>query len=662
MIGTAPRGQVLVIFAILIVILIAFAGLTIDIGRQVAERRHVQTAADAAALAACRALIDGDTDTAAATEAQLVAMANLQGSPAAATATIDSPPTYDDLDNSGTIDAHELVSGIVIAGTSVRVAIFSSVETLLARVVGITTLETGAGARCELQGSPAVPIVARRYSNPPGPGNGFVDHLATLATSGSGEVSDVDPRAYDVRIPAGEDFLRGPEFSIYGNESKAHNDSSFRGFVALDVRNFEGTDTRVYYNGVTGTMNENTLKDIEGEYLVGGYPGPAFPAVSTPPNGDTQVAVLSGNSTSFVVQQFDDSFKVGDRLLLGVYDGTVMEIPDFAISPPVQINLPSTTTTPVDGPTFEVSKNQDFLSTVTMHLHGDEDAAAAGHPEFNLVPDPSVIPPATGQISAPTFSPNTFEPTVQGVDVDMNDFHTNAVPPGIYTAWLEGHSGDPYFQRRRVPVPLVVQTDANGDGDYNDAGDIKVTRDFSLANSVLDGSTGALNGTITMPIYVMRTSSSTTRWDGGAGLHTPVTLSWDTDSFSDCGMDTTVETIGIGSIGFSATSVTPATNPGALSTLTINTNGLTQGCYLFTVRATGTNGDGQPVTHLATVRFTVATTESSGQYVDVIGFAVFQVSQITANDILGYAVSGIYADPNDLALRRAQRARLVPWS
>jgi Flp pilus assembly protein TadG len=659
---TAPRGQVLVIFAILIVILIAFAGLTIDIGRQVAERRHVQTAADAAALAACQALIDGETDTAAATEAQLVAMANLQGSPAAATATIDSPPTYDDLDNSGTIDAHELVSGIVIAGTTVRVAIFSTVETLLARVVGISSLETGAGARCDLQGSPAVPIVARRYSNPPGPGNGFVDHLATLATSGSGEVSDVDPRGYDVRIPAGEGPLAGPQFSIYGNESKAHNDSSFRGFVALDVRNFEGTDTRVYYNGVNGGMNDNTLKDIEGEYLVSGYPGPAFPAVSTPPNGDTQVAVLSGNSTSFVVQQFDDSFKVGDRVLLGVYDGTVMEIPDFAISPPVQINLPSTTVSPVNGPTFEVSKNQDFLSTVTMHLHGDEDAAAAGHPEFNLIPDPSVIPPAAGQISAPTFTPNTFEPTVQGVDVAMNAFHTNAVPPGIYTAWLEGHSGDPYFQRRRVPVPVVVQTDANNDGDYNDAGDIKVTRDFSLVNSVLDGSTGALNGTITMPIYVMRTSSSATRWDGGAGLHSPVALSWDADSFSDCGMDSTVETIGIGSIGFSSTSVTPTTNPGALSTLTINTNGLTQGCYLFTVRAQGTNGDGQPVTHLATVRFTVATTESSGQYVDIIGFAVFQVSQITANDILGYAVSGIYADPNDLALRRAQKARLVPWS
>ncbi|MBA2266283.1 MAG: hypothetical protein H0W17_07825 [Chloroflexi bacterium] len=96
--------------------------------------------------------------------------------------------------------------------------------------------------------------------------------------------------------------------------------------------------------------------------------------------------------------------------------------------------------------------------------------------------------------------------------------------------------------------------------------------------------------------------------------------------------------------------------------MSINTSGLAQGCYMFTLRARGTNGDGQPVTHLQTVRFSVATTTSSGQYVDILGFAVFQVDAITANDIIGHAVTGVQADPNDQALRRAQRARLVPWS
>ena len=237
----------------------------------------------------------------------------------------------------------------------------------------------------------------------------------------------------------------------------------------------------------------------------------------------------------------------------------------------------------------------------------------------------------------------------------MNDFQTNTVPPGIYTVWIEGESGNPYYQQRRVAVPVRIQTDANGDGDYNDAGDVKVTRDFSLINSILDGSTPTLGSSISMPIYVNTTNAAATRWNGGA-----VSLSWDTGSFTNCSMNPTA--IGSASIGFSAASVTPTTGSGALSTMTINTTGLAQGCYMFTLRARGTNGDGQPVTHLQLVRFTVATTTSSGQYVDVLGFTVFQIDDITSNDILGHAITGVHANPNHEALRRAQRARLVPWT
>jgi Flp pilus assembly protein TadG len=653
-----PRGQVLVLFALLVVVLLAFAGVAIDVGRVVAERRHAQHAADAGALAACRALIGGETDAVAATTAQQVTLANLEGSPAGASATIASPPSYEDFDGSGAVDADEIASGIVVAGTTVRVAIASTVDMMLADVVGIPTLDTGARARCDLQGGPAVPIVARRYANPPGPGAGFVDHLATAATSGSGQVDATNPRGYDVRTPASE-AAPGPQFAIYGPNSKAHNDSSFRGFVALDVRNFEGTDTRVYYNQVTAGTNPNTLKDMQGAYLVNGYRGPAIPAVSSPPNGDTQVAVLSGNSTAFVVQQFDDTFRVGDRLMLAVYDGTVMEIPDFSISPPVEISVPSTTASPYDGPTTTVARNDDFHSTVTLSLRGDAGASAVGHPEYDILPDPAVTPPGAGDMSEPVWSTNVFEPAKNGTTVRLNDMQTNAVPPGIYTVWLEGESGNPYYQRRQVAVPVRVQTDANNDGDYNDAGDVKVTRDFSLDNSVLDGSTTTLGGTITLPLRVS-TGSGTANWGSGPDAETTVALSWDTDSLTNCSL--APQSLGMASIAFSAASVTPTTGTGTAVNLTINTAGLTQGCYLFTLRAHGINSNGQPVTHLETVRFTVATTSSSGQYVDIIGFAVFQVDAIGSNDIVGHAVTGIFADPNDGTLRRAQRARLVPWS
>lgn len=656
---TEPRGQVLVILAIVIVVLLGFAGVAIDIGRQNAEQRHAQTAADAAALAACRELISGGTDADAYTAAQQVAMANLAGSPADATATIDAPPTYRDEDGSASIEADELVSGIVVTGTTVRVAITSTVETALARVVGVPTLEATARARCDLQGGPEVPLVVRRYSNPPGPGGGFVDHLATAATSSTGAADLVDPRGYGGRVPASE-LAPGPTFDIYGPGSKAVNDSSFRGFVALDVRNFETVSSRVYYNGVTPGTNPNTLKDMQGEYFVSGYPGPAFPEVSVPPTGDTQVAALSGGSTSFVVHQFDDSYAVGDRVLLAVYDGTVMEIPDFAIVPPVEISLPSTTTAPVNGPNIRVSRNSEFSSTVTLSMSGDAGAAALGTPEYDILPVPSVTPPAAGDMSAPTWTPNVFTPsTGSGTNVTMTGIRTQDIPPGIYTVWIEGESGNPYFQQRRVPVPVRVQTDANGDGDYTDAGDARVTRDFSLDLSVLDGSTPILGGTISLPLAVS-TGSGTSAWNGGSGTATSVSLSWDPTSLTTCSL--APASLAAGSIGISPSSVMPSTGSGTPSTLTITTTGMSQGCYMFTLRGTGTNADGQPVTHLETVRFTVAATTSGGEYVDIIGFAVFEIDAIGSNDIQGHAVSPIYASPHDPGLRRAQRARLVPWS
>lgn len=661
MVRDREHGQVLVMLAILLTLLLAFAGLSIDIGRQLAERRHLQNAADAAALAACRALIAGESDSAAAQAARAVAMINLEGSPAGL-----SVPIADDL-NRGYEDGHAgdpayLTNGIIVSGTNVRVALDAELPTVLARVVGVGQLGVGARSRCQLQGSPAIPLVARRYTKPPGPGNGFVDHVATAATSGLGAVDSVDPRGYAGRTPASEG-APGPVFSLYGNESKAGNASDFRGFVALDVRNFESIASRVYYNKVTAGTNAQTIKDLEAEWLVKPYPGPGFPPVSVPPNGDTQVAVLSGNSTSFVVQNFDDQFAIGERLLLGVYDGTVMSIPDFSFTPPAEIAIPSTTLTPFDGPTFKVSRNASFNSTVTLHLHGDAAAALTGRPEYDILPTPSVTPPAPGDMTQPIWSTDVFIPTTGGTTVAMNDIQTTAMTPGIYTVWLEGHSGVPYNQDRRVPVSVRVQTDLNADGDYADVGDVRVTREFSLVQSVLTGETASLNGVISLPVVVSTTSASSTKWAGGAGLETPVTLSWDTTSFTDCSLDP--QPLGMASISVSPSSVTPAPsgpNDPADATLTINTLGLASGCYQFVLRGTGTNGDGQPVTKLQTVRFTVATTTSSGEYVDIIGFTVFEVTDITANDIYGRAVSGIYANPADENLRRAQRPRLVPWN
>jgi hypothetical protein len=216
------------------------------------------------------------------------------------------------------------------------------------------------------------------------------------------------------------------------------------------------------------------------------------------------------------------------------------------------------------------------------------------------------------------------------------------VPAGIYTVWLEGHSGDPVFSTRRYPA--VVRMGG-------------AVRDFSLGNSTTSTSIAAMGGTASLSLYVSTTSATATRW-GATG--TAVSLSVDATSFSDCSYGPA--SINPGQLTISPTSVTPTSGGnGSLATLAIDSLGLGPGCYTFVVRGQGTNGDGQPVTHLLPITFTVATESSGGQYVDIIGFAVFEITYLDANAITAYAISPIAADSNDPALRRAQRARLVPW-
>jgi len=215
------------------------------------------------------------------------------------------------------------------------------------------------------------------------------------------------------------------------------------------------------------------------------------------------------------------------------------------------------------------------------------------------------------------------------------------VPAGIYTVWIEGHSGNPYFQSRRYPVPVHVGG---------------ATHDFSFENSTVSGTTSLLGGTVSMDLYVSTTSASTTKW----GTTNPVTLAVDANSFTDCSFN--AASIGPGQITLSASSVVPTSSGnGALSTLSVNTSGLAAGCYRFDVRGYGTNSAGEPVVHIQPVTFTVATSASNGSYVDIIGFAVFQVTYLDANSIRARAVSGLEPDATDQALRRAQQARLIPW-
>ena len=199
----------LIIFTLGLIVLLGFAGVAIDIGRQSPND------------ATCRPPTRSRPRRLPCPHRGLVGLDRRDGRAAGRSRKSGGLPVcghrHDELPRHlrgrrrecGVIEADELHSGIVIAGTTVRVAISSSVPTTVARVLGFDDLETGARAHCDLQGGPSVPIVARRYANPSGPGSGFIDHLATAATSGSGVVSTIDPRRLDVRVPASEAALPG---------------------------------------------------------------------------------------------------------------------------------------------------------------------------------------------------------------------------------------------------------------------------------------------------------------------------------------------------------------------------------------------------------------------------------------------------------------------
>jgi hypothetical protein len=637
----SESGQVLVIVALALVVLLGASAFAIDLGRRAAQERYIQNAADAGALAACNALVDGATDSAALQQARAVAGANLTSSPAGSTASIAAAGSEVFVTGYAG-NPYQMTNGAMLSDQSVFVAIHSDVQTTIGQILGRQSLPALGRARCTLEAEPLLPFVVRRYQDPPGPGTNFIDFLATAGTSRSGAVDPTNPRGYGGRTPASLGSP-GPEFQMYGPQTQATN-NSFRGFIALDVRDFTDDGSRQYYNGATDTMSSNVLKGHHAVYLTTPYPGPPLPAVDDPPTGGTQVGVMNGVSAAHSTGPFRDEHNEGDRLLFAVYNGTVMAIPDFAIQPPVEISLPATTTSPVDGPTFEVSRNSAFSSLVTFSLVGDVDAAATGHPEYDILPDPSVTPPATGQIDEPTFSPNTFVPAGNGSDIDMLDFSTNAVPEGIYTVWLEGEAGPPYYQTRRQPVPVRVGA---------------VPRQFTLSGSVLDGATETLGGTITLPLRV-GTGSGPAAWDDGSLTATLVSLSWDTGSLTDCSHNP--KALGTGSIAISPSSVTPMTAAGTNATLTIQAGSLASGCYKFSLRAHGVNADGEPVVRIEHVQFTVAATTGPSEYVDVIGFAVFEITDTSSNSFSGRAITGIYANPDDLALRVAQRPRLIPWN
>jgi len=627
----ADAGQVLVVFALSIVVLLLAAGLAIDIGRFYSERRFLQNAADAGALAAANALIRGASNATADAEARDVLARNFLGSPTGSNPQL--PPTTPEYEPGHAGDPAYLANGILISASDVRVAVKSDVGYTFGRVAGFFSNAITARARVKTTGD-MLPIAVRHYVNAPGPttgaaspctsGTGFQDLVATAYTSCLGSETDPSLRstpnpglAFDAANPDNDPTNHGPVITLVGQGAAPGNNASFRGFVALDIRNFASSTSNVFYNGVTAGTNPNTLKSIEAGWIAAGYPGPAFPPAATPPDPNDQVGIMDGNSAGIVVDAMANRYAAGDEILAAVYSGTVMTIPDFSFTVANTHSI-GTTQNRDNVVTMSVTKNNSFTGTVSTTAFTDWG-------------DPAN--PYGTTLSPLTFTP---DPATPPTTIRWATFNTTGAPAGIYTIWIKGHSPSPYLTDHYYPVAVNVGA---------------VTRDFSSSGSGLVIATPT-TGTTATGTMTFSTPNNNSTYFGGT-----VTLTVEGGPQSN----------GVLPSGLGAVSVTPSSfslNKGGSQAVTISVNGgtLGPGEYPLTIRATGTNSAGQTVTRLIPFTFDIATAGTSNEYVDIMGFAIFRITSVNSNAIDGYAISGVYADQNDPQLRRGQVARLVPWT
>jgi len=372
----------------------------------------------------------------------------------------------------------------------------------------------------------------------------------------------------------------------------------------------------VFYNGVTAGTNANTLKAMEAGWVAMGYPGPDFPPVTTPPDPNDQIGIIDGNSSGIVVDAINDRYDPGAEILAAVYSGTVSSIPDFSYA------VPSTAT---------INTNQNRNGTITMNVTKNS--------SFTGVVSTSAFP-NWGETAHPwgsTLTPLSFSPsplTPNGT-VTWTTFNTNSAPQGVYTVWVQGHSSSPVLLDHYYPVGISIGS---------------VNRDFSTSGGAAvlissTGGTGTTNATVSTP-------NNNGTYFGGT-----VALSIEGGADANGVLPT-----GIGSVSVSPSSITLNKGTTQSATITVNGGTLGPGVYALTLRVTGTNSSGQAVTRMLPFNVAIATASTQNEYVDILGFTTFRISSMDANTVYGYAISGVYADMNDPALRRGQVARLVPWS
>jgi len=644
-------GQVVVIVALMFVVLLGFSALAIDVGRYYAERRYIQDAADAAALACARAYsLGGNTTTAWAAAEEILTDYNLANDPLGITVSIPAQGSEVYYDN--IVQADQLKSGILPVANprGCRVALYVDVPTLLIQVANpaLDTLALNARAYA-IAGGGFVPVIVPKYSNGPGPGDntesGFIHH--TMQEGQDYQCSVTSDLLPSPCTPA-TDANPGRVFVLFGASQKATNDNSFRGYIALDIRDFTTTDPvtgnliHQAYNGVAPDASVNTLKDFEAQWIRDGYPGPDICVVQAASfDKCAQVAVINGGSAGIFVPEIEDRYAIGDYILAQLYDGTVKTIPNFTISFPSLIVGSGTESVANQNVQFTFSgQYATSIAQVTTSFVSDNGTITGGSGD-------ATNPWNTGNATSGSFATNPT-PVRNGSTSYVQTWSgitTSSAPKGIYVVFLQGQSGNPYPTAAQLQIVTV-----NIEGQQ---------KQFMIDTSDTYVNTASAVSTARTATYSIRVTEGNGQqaWTGGANS---ITLQID-----KC--PTLAAVVLTCYFGASAPGTqTLTTTDGTTHTLTVEIPSGTADLQTFTgwIRAFGTDGESPPrrVTRVLQIRTgTNVTTGGTTDYTDIIGYAVFKVTAVDSNDARGKAVSGTYLDPDDPALAIAKDFRLVPW-
>jgi Flp pilus assembly protein TadG len=661
-------GQTIVLVALLFVLLMGFAALSLDVGRFYSERRYLQNAVDSAALACARAYSQAGTVQSAWNAADnVLQLFNLKGNPIGAAITY--PGAGDQVSGytatlsyqDSIVTDQNLIGGIKPIATPLgcRVAITANVDTYFIKLVQPSLTQIGMVTKAYATSKGGfLPSVTYRYSNGPGPGDGNENNFIAWtmqegSDSGCTTTSDAGCTFATLANP-------GREHILMGAGAKATNDSSFRGYIGLDIRNFQpdasGALVHDAYNGVAPDASVNTLKDFEAQWIDKGYPGPDI-CIVDPANFSpcAEIAALNGSSSGIFVDDYDQFFKIGDVLLLQLYDGTVKSIPDFTIVAPT-LTVPGTGAIPSSTVAYTMnSQFQTSGSVITTDLYYDNGQLTGGAGDQSgtnpfmtdaIAPCVSTAPPA-GRHGCGVLNLPATPPGVSSYNQSWSGMTATGAQKGIYLAWLRGNATAPYDQRQH---DAIVTLTVNGQ-----------VRDFDLTSTRGQVAIAAPGTQADFPVKV-RTGNGSTAWNGGASS---VHLTWE-----QC--PTNVDSTGVTTVlacqingSAATTSVDVAVGSGTSVEATFNVDTTTGGVnknYVGWIRGYGHDSSGNPVNHVAQVTVEIAVVAGGvDSYVDVLGYAAFRVTNIDSNDVTGVAISKAVYDPNDPILAIAKKIRLVPW-